>query len=386
MKWISVEERLPEPDAEVLTARSNQSPRIGMAWYYKRDRWSSGFYSDGEMDTNVTHWMHLPDPPSKEKSALGPVLPPSTPALDLWVILYADNDMPPELVLGEAEARERLESHLPNWDCQLFKMVDDGKRERRVPPAEPQVPTGISAKCGKPVDWDTYAEDILRCVLPKGHEGECDHIRPVPAEPEVPSTPEKWISVKEKLPAVGGTYLVRMRQPALPSDATHFGYFVKFEDGPKWSISGTWPDTPDKHEITHWMEMPTPPVPAEPQVLSTLTSREGIVSLIFEEMLERDWSLSDISSRMGGANEREIQADHLALHMYLIVANDGCLLGDETSGKLDKAFGVSAGFFANMERVRVPPAEPHCTLKEAGCCTEPGCKCSGVPPAEESHK
>jgi len=67
-----------------------------------------------------------------------------------------------------------------------------------------------------------------------------------------------WISVGERLPEVGGTYLVRVKQPDLPSDATDFGFFVKFEDGPKWSITGVWPD---KHEITHWMPLPHPPKP-----------------------------------------------------------------------------------------------------------------------------
>ena len=69
MNWISVEERLPEMDEKVLVLRSNNLPRIDIEWYMKRDHWRSGFYDDGEMDTNVTHWMPLPDPPIAPSSS-----------------------------------------------------------------------------------------------------------------------------------------------------------------------------------------------------------------------------------------------------------------------------------------------------------------------------
>lgn len=87
------------------------------------------------------------------------------------------------------------------------------------------------------------------------------------------------------------------------------------------------------------------------------SNRECIVSLIFEEMLERDWSLSDIAIRMGGTTEQEIQIDQLALHMYLVVANENIRLG-EAAPKLSKAFGLSEEFFVNMENYKPPVAEP----------------------------
>jgi len=63
-KWISVKERLPEADERVLAFRSNDYQRVEIEFYYKQDRWSSGFYHDGEQDTNVTHWMPLPESPA----------------------------------------------------------------------------------------------------------------------------------------------------------------------------------------------------------------------------------------------------------------------------------------------------------------------------------
>ena len=61
-EWISVEERLPEPDTEVLARRS-----IGMdvECYHKE---AGGYWSWDEYSGKwrVTHWMPLPEPPEVE--------------------------------------------------------------------------------------------------------------------------------------------------------------------------------------------------------------------------------------------------------------------------------------------------------------------------------
>ena len=67
-----------------------------------------------------------------------------------------------------------------------------------------------------------------------------------------------WISVKERLPEVGGLYLVAI-EPTAPFTKTlvQTAAFVIFEDGGKFSITGRWPDS---HLFTHWQPLPDPPV------------------------------------------------------------------------------------------------------------------------------
>lgn len=61
-QWISVEDRLPEPDTDVLARRA-----IGMdvECYHKE---ASGYWSWDEYSGKwkVTHWMPLPTPPEVE--------------------------------------------------------------------------------------------------------------------------------------------------------------------------------------------------------------------------------------------------------------------------------------------------------------------------------
>ena len=93
------------------------------------------------------------------------------------------------------------------------------------------------------------------------------------------------------------------------------------------------------------------------------SNREMIVELVFEEMLERDWRLSDISHRMGGTSWQERNKDNAALHMYLVVAND-CILGEEMCRKLSKAFGMSPEFFVNLENSQPTLSEGEAIRRE----------------------
>lgn len=63
--WISVKDRLPETDAEVLIYTSWGSYNIGNYGYHDPNVWSSEeiyAYEDGE----IAHWMPLPEPPEEE--------------------------------------------------------------------------------------------------------------------------------------------------------------------------------------------------------------------------------------------------------------------------------------------------------------------------------
>lgn len=63
MDWISVKDRLPETEDHVLCCtQSKKGGQNIVRGYYRRDGlWVSG------MNSNVTHWMPLPDPPELEK-------------------------------------------------------------------------------------------------------------------------------------------------------------------------------------------------------------------------------------------------------------------------------------------------------------------------------
>ena len=63
--WILVTERLPLRGDAVLCVGDNG---IGIADFVCGDKWCAlpWFYVDGEQETNVTHWMPLPQPPKEE--------------------------------------------------------------------------------------------------------------------------------------------------------------------------------------------------------------------------------------------------------------------------------------------------------------------------------
>lgn len=61
------------------------------------------------------------------------VLPVEAPSQDdWWLIRYDDADVPPTILQGESVARKCFAARLLTWNCQLFKMVDDGKRRASV--------------------------------------------------------------------------------------------------------------------------------------------------------------------------------------------------------------------------------------------------------------
>ena len=62
-KWISVEDRLPEEDAEILVWCGWQLTSI-----YDSEKY---FYTIDEIDCihHVTHWMPLPEPPMDNQDA-----------------------------------------------------------------------------------------------------------------------------------------------------------------------------------------------------------------------------------------------------------------------------------------------------------------------------
>ena len=69
-EWISVKDRMPEqtyPAQKVLFITKTGGHFIGC--YYKGTAYDrfNGWYSMCVRIDNVTHWMHLPEPPEEEK-------------------------------------------------------------------------------------------------------------------------------------------------------------------------------------------------------------------------------------------------------------------------------------------------------------------------------
>lgn len=65
MKWISVEDRLPEEGISVLYYFGCVGVHKGK---YKKNGRSNIFYGNsGFLTDDVTHWMPLPEPPKENK-------------------------------------------------------------------------------------------------------------------------------------------------------------------------------------------------------------------------------------------------------------------------------------------------------------------------------
>ena len=71
--WISVEDRLPENEDDVLVVVSGKYGNITfetaleLASYTKGDGWILEIYPEGE-NPKVTHWQYLPQPPKGDES------------------------------------------------------------------------------------------------------------------------------------------------------------------------------------------------------------------------------------------------------------------------------------------------------------------------------
>ena len=65
-EWVSVEERLPKNNAQVLmwSARWNIAEAGS---YYNRRFWVYSEIGDAYIADDITHWMHLPEPPDRRQ-------------------------------------------------------------------------------------------------------------------------------------------------------------------------------------------------------------------------------------------------------------------------------------------------------------------------------
>ncbi len=61
MEWISIEEKLPERQLDVIGSNS-QDEWVGMI-YYDGDNWYNNNDFKGDCPCYPTHWMPLPEPP-----------------------------------------------------------------------------------------------------------------------------------------------------------------------------------------------------------------------------------------------------------------------------------------------------------------------------------
>jgi hypothetical protein len=68
-KWISVEDRLPEENADVLIYRGGFIGDLMNVYTYKgHNEWEDeyGYWSRTD-DEGITHWMPLPEPPTEKE-------------------------------------------------------------------------------------------------------------------------------------------------------------------------------------------------------------------------------------------------------------------------------------------------------------------------------
>ena len=63
-KWISVEDKLPEPWVDVLCHHYNDDIFIG--YFSKINGWNGWINANKENDIEVTHWQPLPEPPKED--------------------------------------------------------------------------------------------------------------------------------------------------------------------------------------------------------------------------------------------------------------------------------------------------------------------------------
>ena len=64
MEWISVKDKLPPNDTEILTYQPDMKyvSSFSAAWFDGEDFWYDG---NGSPERGITHWMPLPEAPKE---------------------------------------------------------------------------------------------------------------------------------------------------------------------------------------------------------------------------------------------------------------------------------------------------------------------------------
>ncbi|HAT7708271.1 TPA: DUF551 domain-containing protein [Enterobacter roggenkampii] len=63
-EWISIKDRLPDYDVDVLTIDINTGEhRVATRPYFSNDAWCYGVCGPVNLEFYPTHWMPLPEPP-----------------------------------------------------------------------------------------------------------------------------------------------------------------------------------------------------------------------------------------------------------------------------------------------------------------------------------
>ena len=68
---------------------------------------------------------------------------------------------------------------------------------------------------------------------------------------------------------------------------------------------------------------------------------------IQEELIARGWTTTYLARRMGG----DVALNQLTVDMHIAVRDKNMSLDEETAQGLSRAFGVSAQFFMNLDRI-----------------------------------
>ena len=70
--------------------------------------------------------------------------------------------------------------------------------------------------------------------------------------------------------------------------------------------------------------------------------------LIAEELEERGWDIRDLVGFMGPEEERAV--NHMSVELVLYIDDPRAFIGPDLGAKLDRAFGLSEGFFDQLDR------------------------------------
>lgn len=65
-RWISVEERLPEDQKNILTVNGHREIRVMALWHKHGDSWTWILNERFRHFNDITHWMPLPEPPKED--------------------------------------------------------------------------------------------------------------------------------------------------------------------------------------------------------------------------------------------------------------------------------------------------------------------------------